>query len=463
MKKRMFVCFFIFTMSVFHLSIPNVVFGQSLARQVFDEYKKLLLRDDIRPLLPTVLEVFKRTEIQETLRPRHIGLILSNPFSLINYDSQIDPQFIGLLGIDKKLRTFFADDQFYKVLDNPSEIGELMNLIVPKPTKLMIHLGNNQIGESDTPLPHSLVVIVHDQHDKTPAGISVSFRVTEGGGSLSGATEIKVETDEMGKAQATLTLGSDPGENQVEVRVDGFPLLTQTFTAAATTTAVCEVPDPDEPISKFDVNSDGVVNIIDLSLVISLNGTSGKSVEGVDADINEDGIVDGVDSILVASALGLTAAAPSVRALVQGGISAGDVQVLLTQAKALPETAQADPAYQRGIVVLEQLLVALRKAEIVPKQTTLLLNYPNPFNPETWIPYQLAEAADVTVTIYSMNGTLIRTLALGHRHAGLYQRKNRAAYWDGRNESGERVASGLYFYTLTADDFTATRKMLIRK
>ena len=96
-------------------------------------------------------------------------------------------------------------------------------------------------------------------------------------------------------------------------------------------------------------------------------------------------------------------------------------------------------------------------------QNTLLANYPNPFNPETWIPYQLSESADVSVSIYAVDGRLVRRLDLGHRVAGVYRGRSRAAYWDGRNAFGERVASGLYFYTLTAGDFTATRKMLIRK
>ena len=98
-----------------------------------------------------------------------------------------------------------------------------------------------------------------------------------------------------------------------------------------------------------------------------------------------------------------------------------------------------------------------------PDTTALLPNYPNPFNPETWIPYQLAKPADVTLTIYAVNGQIVRRLALGHQLVGTYQSKNRAAYWDGRNTVGEPVASGLYFYTFTAGDFTATRKMLIRK
>ena len=98
-----------------------------------------------------------------------------------------------------------------------------------------------------------------------------------------------------------------------------------------------------------------------------------------------------------------------------------------------------------------------------PEQTAMLPNYPNPFNPETWIPYQLAAPAEVTLTIFGSNGQLVQTLALGHKIAGVYQSKSRAAYWDGRNNFGERVASGLYFYTLTAGDFTATGKMLILK
>lgn len=95
--------------------------------------------------------------------------------------------------------------------------------------------------------------------------------------------------------------------------------------------------------------------------------------------------------------------------------------------------------------------------------TALHPNYPNPFNPETWIPYELATDTDVQIRIYDVRGALVRRLELGHQAAGIYTSRSRAAYWDGRNEQDERVASGVYFYTLTTDDFTATRKMLIRK
>ena len=99
----------------------------------------------------------------------------------------------------------------------------------------------------------------------------------------------------------------------------------------------------------------------------------------------------------------------------------------------------------------------------IPTETELLRNYPNPFNPETWIPYRLAEDAFVTLTIYSQTGHLVRTLDVGHRIASAYESRSKAIYWDGRNGFGERVTSGIYFYTLTAGDYSATRKMLILK
>ena len=97
------------------------------------------------------------------------------------------------------------------------------------------------------------------------------------------------------------------------------------------------------------------------------------------------------------------------------------------------------------------------------KHTALLQNFPNPFNPETWIPYHLAEAGFVEITIYTADGHLIRTLLLGTRPMGLYVTKDKAAYWDGRTDKGERVSSGLYFYRLRTGDFQATKKMTILK
>ena len=200
-----------------------------------------------------------------------------------------------------------------------------------------------------------------------------------------------------------------------------------------------------------DINGDGIVNIQDLVLVASNYGQTGENA----ADINGDGVVHIYDMILVAAALGTNAAAPALHAKGLSEITTTDVKKWLSDAQQLNLTGVTA---QRGILFLKQLLVAL-----IPKETSLLANFPNPFNPETWIPYHLANASDVEITIYDMRGSVVRQLNLGHQLEGYYTNKSRAAHWDGTNDVGERVASGVYFYTLTAENFTATRKMLILK
>ena len=113
---------------------------------------------------------------------------------------------------------------------------------------------------------------------------------------------------------------------------------------------------------------------------------------------------------------------------------------------------------KRGWIQLPALV-----AYEIPTETELLANYPNPFNPETWIPYRLAEDAFVTLTIYDMKGRVVRTLDVGHRIAAVYESRSKAIYWDGRNDLGEWVASGVYFYHLSAGDYSATRRMVVLK
>ena len=161
------------------------------------------------------------------------------------------------------------------------------------------------------------------------------------------------------------------------------------------------------------------------------------------------------DLVLVAGAFRILPAAPTLKPQTFAVLSAAEVRDWLTQAQ---QMALMDPAYLRGIAVLEQLFAAL-----TPNETALLPNNPNPFNPATWIPYELATASDARIAIYDAHGAIVRRLNLGHQRAGYYAGKDRAAYWDGRNGFGERVASGLYFYTLTTSGFSATRKMLIEK
>ena len=109
------------------------------------------------------------------------------------------------------------------------------------------------------------------------------------------------------------------------------------------------------------------------------------------------------------------------------------------------------------------LSLELTVGDVRPHETILAQNFPNPFNPETWIPYQLSEATEVSVQIYDVSGRLVRTLNLGWQPVGSYMTPSSAAYWDGRNAVGERVASGIYFYTLQTSDFAATRRMVILK
>ena len=99
----------------------------------------------------------------------------------------------------------------------------------------------------------------------------------------------------------------------------------------------------------------------------------------------------------------------------------------------------------------------------VPTQSALWQNYPNPFNPETWIPYELSESTDVALRIYDVSGDVVRVLSLGHRSAGVYLSRSEAAYWDGKNDAGERVSSGVYFYQIQAGDFSAMRRLVILK
>ena len=208
----------------------------------------------------------------------------------------------------------------------------------------------------------------------------------------------------------------------------------------------------DSPIyAESDVNQDGTVNIQDLVIVANAIGHPGAADDELNADINADGAVDILDLVQVANDIGEgSAAAPAIHSP-----TAEQVQNWLTQIKAVDD---GSPDFRRAISVLETLL-----RTVLPEMTVLLPNYPNPFNPETWIPYQLANASDVLITIYDTKGEIVRTLRLGHQAAGYYTDRNRAAYWDGRNGLGENVASGVYFYQLQTDDVSRTRKMIIRK
>ncbi len=204
----------------------------------------------------------------------------------------------------------------------------------------------------------------------------------------------------------------------------------------------------------WDINNDGIVDIQDLILVSSNFG--GEAPKHLKVDVNGDGHVDIVDLLLVAAHFGESSnsSAPSTSTSLLSEHTAL-VNEWLTEARLADDGSDV---FQQGIAALEHLIHTT-----APTETVLLPNYPNPFNPETWIPYDLAEDADVHIDIYNLKGESVRQLSRGFQTAGTYRTPSRAAYWDGRNAVGEPVASGIYFYTFQAGQLKSTRQMVILK
>ncbi len=215
------------------------------------------------------------------------------------------------------------------------------------------------------------------------------------------------------------------------------------------------IPNYQPPVPhRADLNGDGRVSILDMIEIAFYFGRELKP-QSSSFDLTNDGVIDISDLIAVAQHINIQADAPAALSpeMIQGWI------------KLAWAGYDGSIEFRKGITNLENLLISLTKEKTVKevKKTVLFANYPNPFNPETWIPYQLAAPSNVVLTIHSATGKVVQTVALGHQPAGVYKTRSRAVHWDGRNEIGESVASGIYFYTLTAGKFTATRKMLILK
>ena len=213
-----------------------------------------------------------------------------------------------------------------------------------------------------------------------------------------------------------------------------------------------------------DVNKDGVVDVTDLVLVASNFGETGVGISG---DVNSDGVIDIFDLVLVAKRFGEdVAAAPLNRqsiidnrrlSIVNARVNNTRIQQAISELESYPNQS---PIIRLVTDYLQAYLTATPSTVLATK---LLANFPNPFNPETWIPYHLAHDADVTFTIYDAKGAVVRELNLGHQPAGLYTDQAKAAYWDGRSETGELVSSGVYFYRFQAGDYVAFRRKAIVK
>jgi len=201
---------------------------------------------------------------------------------------------------------------------------------------------------------------------------------------------------------------------------------------------------------KTDINGDGKTDILDLVLVASRYGETITGDIFPNPDVNRDGIVDIQDIILVTQQMPKIAGAPS---FVQNKSQYLQYVDWDKAYRSLPKDV-VDKAFNTL-----DLLFSIK----APSKTVLLSNYPNPFNPETWIPYKLAELSEVGITIRSVDGQIVRKFQLGYQLAGNYVSPSRAVYWDGKNNIGEPVSSGIYFYTLRAGDFSYTRRMFILK
>lgn len=201
-----------------------------------------------------------------------------------------------------------------------------------------------------------------------------------------------------------------------------------------------------------DVNGDGVVNLADV-LAIALH--IGTDTEEYDVDRN--GWVNIGDMIYVIQRFGTAPSSPSALSdmTLPEGLTPSMVKQWIDLAQ---EADDGSDQFRQGIAIFTRLLEMLS-----PQETRLLANYPNPFNPETWIPYRLAMPSKVKLTIYDTQGKVVRRFDLGRQESGNYTGKGKAIYWDGRNRFGEQVGSGIYFYHLQAGDYSSSRRLVILK
>ena len=251
----------------------------------------------------------------------------------------------------------------------------------------------------------------------------------------------------------------------VELRLKGNPILdTRPLYPLTQQDPPVEIDIAVSQYAPWDVNEDGAVDATDTALVTVAIGQSGADIVDSRTDVNGDDTVDAGDLLLVTEHLddAENASPATLNGIVNlvdtATLESLDRDVLQAQLQILRAESDGSAKYRNAIALLEAFLAATR-----PEETVLLANYPNPFNPETWIPYHLADASNVRITIYDTRGVVVRRLDLGHQREGYYTSRSRAAYWDGRNHVGERVASGIYFYQLEADDISRLRKMVILK
>ena len=279
-----------------------------------------------------------------------------------------------------------------------------------------------------------------------------SIRAVPMGIAVDGSRSKLYWTNSRGRVQSANLNGSKI-QNVVDgLGMPGDMVLSNSLKASVATTK--DTPKSTTTASnKYDINGDGTIDSTDTGLIVLAISTGDTAKK---YDVNGDGTVNFSDYILVSE--NITDGAAAAPTLLGVKMTAEQVARLQEQIDLLIASGDRSPAALRALIYFQQLIATAR-----PEKTQLLANYPNPFNPETWIPYELATDTEVRITIYNAQGVVIRTLQLGQQSAGYYTDRERSAYWDGRNALGEQVASGIYFYQLETDDLSSLRKMVILK
>ena len=423
-----------------------------LAEQVFENYENMLSREDVKDLLSNVLGRLKEPEAQKSLSDDFIDAVI---FQEINNPELLKRRwFFHVAATAQEIQWWFREPQVLTLLQNPAaidELAKLMGISLPPPSVVFPDAILAQAIRKALQLPADAAIpkakLATLTQLEVPFGSPETERIKDLTG-LEHAKELKT----------------------FEIYHDGPDLTPLAGLTKLETVALFSASSRDRSIT-------------DLSPFKRLTNLRVLHLSNVDSDftpltgLTKLGALSlfgaGIDDNDLVSLIPILAGMKNLRALDLGSNAIRDATPLtaLVNLKSLTlwENPVTDASLRQlkrqnpGLEILGVDLPAAPAAPVFPDETALLPNYPNPFNPETWIPYQLAKDADVTVTIYDIRGGVVRRLALGHQPAGFYYGRGRAAYWDGRNALGEQVASGLYFYTFTAGDFTATQKLLIRK
>ena len=499
--------------------------GTALAKQVFDKHGKILRRKDVKEVLPNVLTTLKEPDIQALLNPATINLVIADPDILKTMVPTISDKFITLMKTDAAIKALLSDAQVQTLLQMPAAIDELAKLLgisVAPPSTVggtvvfrdanlakkvrealnlpagaaipqaklatLTHLDAQHFGVlgedsyiSDlTGLEHAtglriLLINTNKSSYITPlAGLTELDSLTLTGSRisdlrpLSGLTKLKrlhIYVNNISNLQRYVDftqlefLGVDRSQvsnsqiNDPSLLKDlrGIKRLSLSSNSISDITPLAQLTQ----LQDLFLPSNQISDITPLAQLTQLEGLS-LSFNQI-SDITPLSRLTGLKFLHIRH--------NQIRDItpIEGLISLNSLWIdrnpiddlaPLHRLKAKNPNMKINPGINTG---------AAPSAPVIPEETALLPNYPNPFNPETWIPYQLAKSADVTVTIYDVRGVVVRRLALGHQTAGFYQSRAHAAHWDGRNQLGEKVASGLYFYTFTAGEFTAIGKMLIQK